>query len=79
QTHLSAQRELLHQHPVLQAEELEDARREGLRTQRAALSTLLRDGVISEQAYEELVTEVDAVLDQPFDPNADASLPQSVT
>lgn len=59
-----AQHELLNLHPALQAEELEDARREGLRTQRATLASLLRDGVISERTYEELVTEVDAALDQ---------------
>jgi len=61
-----AQHELLNRHPALQAEELEDARREGLRTQRATLASLLRDGVISERTYEELVTEVDAALDQHY-------------
>lgn len=62
-THLNAQHELLGQMPSLQAEELEDARREGLRAQRAMLSGLLRDGVISEPAYEELIAEVDAGLE----------------
>jgi CPA1 family monovalent cation:H+ antiporter len=61
-----AQHELLNLHPALQAEELEDARREGLRTQRATLASLLRDGVISERTYEELVTEVDAELDRHY-------------
>jgi hypothetical protein len=63
---LDAHRELLQAHLTLQAEEREDAWREGLRAQRAMLAALLRDGVISEEVYEELVTEVDAALqDQP--------------
>ena len=65
QTQLKTQHELLHQHPTLQAEELADAKREGLRAQRAALATLLRDGVISERTYEELLTEIDTALEQP--------------
>ncbi len=64
--HQEAQHALLNLHPALQAEELEDARREGLRTQRATLASLLRDGVISERTYEELVTEVDAELDRHY-------------
>jgi CPA1 family monovalent cation:H+ antiporter len=64
QEHLEEQRELLNQYPALRAEELEDARREGLRTQRAMLATLQRDGVISEHAYEELVADVDTALQQ---------------
>jgi hypothetical protein len=63
---LDAQRELLQAHPTLQVEEHEDAWREGLRAQRAMLAALLRDSVISEEVYEELVTEGDAALqDQP--------------
>jgi CPA1 family monovalent cation:H+ antiporter len=62
--HLEQQRELLNRHPALRAEELEDARREGLRTQRAMLATLERDGVISERAFEELVADVDAALER---------------
>ena len=65
QKNLVQQRELLEQYPLLRAEEVEDARREGLRTQRATLADLQRDGVISERAYEELVSEVDAVLGEP--------------
>lgn len=64
QEHLDQQRELLNEYPALRAEELEDARREGLRTQRATLAALQRDGVISERAYEELISEVDAALDE---------------
>ena len=76
QTHQSAQRELLSQHPGLQAEEIEDARREGLRMQRATLTSLFRDGVISERAYEELITEVDAALEQPLDSSQDTVSPE---
>ena len=61
-----AQNELLRAQPALHAEELDDARREGLRAQRAALAALLRDGLISEIVYEELVTEVDAALERPL-------------
>ncbi|MBI5564121.1 MAG: cation:proton antiporter [Chloroflexi bacterium] len=75
QVHQTAQRDLLAQHPVLQAEEIEDARREGLRTRRATLATLLRDGVISEQVYEELIAEVDAALEQPSWSDDDAPIP----
>jgi CPA1 family monovalent cation:H+ antiporter len=62
QVHLEAQQALLRDQPTLQAEELEDARQEGLRAQRAMLATLLSDGLISDQVYEELVTEVDMAL-----------------
>ena len=57
-----AQHTLLAAHPELVAEELDDARREGLRAQRAMLATLFSDGVISDRVYEELVAEVDAAL-----------------
>jgi hypothetical protein len=60
----AAQQFLLREQPALQTEEREDARREGLRAQRAMLAALLRDGVISEAIYEELVTEVDATLER---------------
>ena len=62
QKHLDAQQELLQNHPDLVAEERDDARREGLRAQRVALTALLNDGLISDQVYEELVAEVDAAL-----------------
>ena len=62
QTQLAAQQSLLDEQPSLRAEELEDARREGLRAERAMLARLSSDGIISESIYEELVTEVDAKL-----------------
>lgn len=60
---LAAQNELLREHPELQLEEREDARREGLNAQRAALTTMLSSGMISDAVYEELVTEVDRALE----------------
>lgn len=61
-TMAGAVRELLLTNPTLAAEELEGARRELLRAQRAALAGLLRDGVISEEVFEKLVAEIDAEL-----------------
>jgi CPA1 family monovalent cation:H+ antiporter len=69
QAQVDEQHELLDQHPGLQAEELEDARREGLRTQRATLATLLRDGIISERTYNELLAEIDAAIEESPDAN----------
>lgn len=59
---LSAQNELLEKHPELQYEEREDAQREGLNAQRAALTKMLSSGLISDVVYEELVTEVDEAI-----------------
>lgn len=58
----ASQQALLAEQPSLRNEELEDARREGLRAERAMLARLQSDGIISETIYEELVTEVDAKL-----------------
>jgi monovalent cation:H+ antiporter, CPA1 family len=49
-------------HPELAADELDRARRELLRAQRSALRTLQRDGVISEEVFECLATEIDVEL-----------------
>jgi CPA1 family monovalent cation:H+ antiporter len=57
-----AVRELLLTNPSLAAEELRNAQRELLRAQRAAVLELQRDGVISEEAFEKLVAEIDAQL-----------------
>jgi hypothetical protein len=48
--------------PVVEAEELDTAYREALRAQRAALTGLLRDGVITEEIYSKLIGEVDEAL-----------------
>ncbi len=63
-TALRDQTSLLQEHPNLQAEEQEDAELESLRAQRAALSTMLSNGMISEQVYDELVEEVDTAISQ---------------
>jgi len=57
-----AVKEVVISDPVVEAEELDTARRESLRAQRAALTGLLRDGVISEEVYSQLVGEVDTAL-----------------
>ena len=56
-------REIAASNPAVEAEELDTARREGLRAQRTALTGLLRDGMIAEDVFAELVGEVDAALD----------------
>jgi len=55
-------RHVMTSEPDVEAEELDTAYREALRAQRAALAGLLRDGVISEDAYSQLVGEVDEAL-----------------
>ena len=57
-----AQHMLLLEQPALRGEEADDARREGLRAERAMLTNILNTGAISEHVFEELVTEVDAAL-----------------
>jgi uncharacterized protein YaaQ len=54
--------EVISESPVLEAEELETARREMLRAQRSMLGTLRASGTISEETFDELVTEVDQAL-----------------
>jgi uncharacterized protein YaaQ len=58
-----AVQETLRNAPELEIEEMTTARRESLRAQRSMLSSLRRDGIIAEEIYRELVTEVDAALD----------------
>ena len=55
-------RDVLTTDPSVEAEELDTARREALRAQRSALNSLRRDGVISEENYSQLVSEVDTAL-----------------
>ena len=57
-----AVKEVVISDPVVEAEEIDTARRESLRAQRSALTGLLRDGVISEDVYSQLVGEVDSAL-----------------
>ena len=58
-----AVRESLHAAPALEAEEMDTARREILRAQRSAFMGLRQDGVISEEVFERLSTEVDTTLE----------------
>ena len=58
----AAVKEVLTSDPLVEAEEIDTARRESLRAQRAALTSLLRDGIISDDVYVQLVREVDEAL-----------------
>ena len=49
----------MHDNPEVEFDEYETARREALTQQRSTLSTLLRDGIISEEVFSELATEID--------------------
>jgi CPA1 family monovalent cation:H+ antiporter len=55
----------LKSNPGLRAEELADAWREALRTQRTTLTKLFHDGIINETTLSELVSEVDEALAEP--------------
>jgi CPA1 family monovalent cation:H+ antiporter len=50
--------------PALEAEELDTGWREMLRAQRSSLLDLRRDGVISDEVFEQLSTDVDAQLSE---------------
>jgi CPA1 family monovalent cation:H+ antiporter len=65
---VSAVREVMVSDPAMEAEELDTARREALRAQRGALTSLLRDGVISEDTFSQLAGEVDAALTEDYLP-----------
>lgn len=58
-----AVRDILRTEATLESEELDTARRELYRAQRSALLSLRRDGVISEDVFEQLAGEVDAQLE----------------
>ena len=61
-TLVEAVKQVITSDPAVEAEELDTAHREALRAQRSALTGLLRDGVISEETYSQLVGEVDSAL-----------------
>lgn len=61
-TLVEAVKQVITSNPKVEAEELDTAHREALRAQRSALTGLLRDGVISEETYSQLVNEVDSAL-----------------
>lgn len=66
-------RGLLLADPELEAEELETGWREMLRAQRSSLLSLRRDGVISDDVFDQLSTDVDAQLIEGY-----SSLPEEV-
>jgi CPA1 family monovalent cation:H+ antiporter len=55
-------RSTMREDPALEAEELDTGWRELLRAQRSSVSSLRRDGVISEDVFDTLTTEIDAQL-----------------
>jgi uncharacterized protein YaaQ/ribosomal protein L19E len=57
-----AVREMASMAPDVLAEELDTAWREKLRVQRSTLSDLRTDGLLSEEIYRQLITEVDTAL-----------------
>ncbi len=65
---VNAVKEVIVSDPAMEAEELDTARRDALRAQRGALTGLLRDGVISEDTFSQLVGEVDAALTEEYLP-----------
>ena len=58
----NAVRDVLKASPQLEAEELDTAHREALRAQRSALLGLQHDGMISNEVFDELATEIDTAL-----------------
>ncbi len=71
-----AVREMLLINPGLAAEELASVRHELLRAERSALMGLRRDGVISDEAFEKLVAEVDAEMATPASPTSAGTVAQ---
>jgi CPA1 family monovalent cation:H+ antiporter len=57
--------DVLHEDPEVEAGELDSALREAMLTQRSSLNSLLRDGIISEEVFSQLLAEVDTALTEP--------------
>ncbi|MBG7609741.1 MAG: Na+/H+ antiporter, partial [Anaerolineae bacterium] len=51
--------------PKVEAEELDTALRDLLQTQRSTLNALLREGILTEEIFSQLVGEVDSALSEP--------------
>ena len=67
ESHLrKAIKEILQVNPLVEIEELDTARGEALRVERSTIESLHRDGVISEDIYEELVNEIDEALTEEY-------------
>lgn len=58
------EKELLNDNPSLRETALKNAQREGLRARRAAIEQLLASGALSESVYSELVSNIDAQLQE---------------
>ncbi len=58
-------REVMAKDPNVEREELDIARREYFRAQRSAIANLLKDGVISDESYEQLIKEIDIAITAP--------------
>ena len=56
-------REILHSAPKIEAEEIATAQFENLRAQRSALLGLRHDGMISQDVYNDLTTEIDSAME----------------
>jgi uncharacterized protein YaaQ len=52
----------MHSHPDVETRELESAIQEALRSEKAALRSLLREGNITEETFSDLVNEIDSAL-----------------
>ncbi len=63
---LSALQDTLIKNPSVEIEELDTARSEALRAQRSTLGNLFREGVISEDIHEELISEVDYAITEEY-------------
>jgi CPA1 family monovalent cation:H+ antiporter len=59
----AAVQEVMAQAPEMMVDELMTAQRESLRAQRSTLASLRRDGVIGDETYEDLATEIDLALE----------------
>jgi len=57
--------EALHADPTVEDEVIATAMREMLASQKSSLNMLLRDGIISEETYSDLVIEVDTAITEP--------------
>jgi uncharacterized protein YaaQ len=62
---IQAAKEVLVANPQLEADEIQSAWRELLQAQRSTYNTLYQSGVITDDTHSELVSEVDAALNNP--------------
>ena len=70
-------RGMLQADPVLEAEELDTGWREMLRAQRASMLSLRQDGVISDDVFEQLSSDIDAQLSEGYPSMPDETEPRT--